>query len=537
MYWNWLFYFNESGDLVAGWRIVWADWALHLSQVNAFAHQPFVYVLNHNPIYADHPIAYPFVTNWVSSLLVFLGFNVVSAFVLPSIVFSVFLLLALYLFGTVVTRNAPATLLGICLFFLSGGLEFYYYFSDVAKDFSLQTLLFPPEHYTFLEREGFYWKSVILASLIPQRALLLGMPWMLFALTYLFSQYRKGFVQTPIRSLFVVGMATGLLAIVHPHSLLVLFIISCCLFLTDLQHIRHWLSFAVGVVSTALPWLPFLVGGNPTFSWDFVSGWYANEAFANVNVFWFWLKNWGVFFPLALFALGVLLSSTAGNMGLLLSDQRKERWLFGAFVLLFLLANLIKFQPNLWDNTKILLWSYLGLSFLVAQLLVGWFQRGLTGKVMSGVLVALMTISGGVDLVKSLHITKESHVMLSRDQMELARQLREISQPTDILLTPDAHLHFATTFSGRGVLMGYRGWLWTHNIDYGERERDIRHIYQGTEDAQDLMEKHRVGFVVVDDQAIRDYGAKRSFFEDHFEKVLSSQWGDIYRIHQVPPAA
>ena len=87
IYWQALFFFNDAGDLVAGWRIIWADWAMHLSQVHAFAYQPFFHVLNNSPIYAGNIIAYPFLTNLISGLMLKSGFSLITAFVVPSIVF------------------------------------------------------------------------------------------------------------------------------------------------------------------------------------------------------------------------------------------------------------------------------------------------------------------------------------------------------------------------------------------------------------------------------------------------------------------
>lgn len=534
IYWPFLFFVSDSGDLTAGWRIVWADWAFHLSQAHAFAYQPFLHVLNNNPIYAGMPIAYPFATNLISGLLMKSGIGVTAAFVAPSIVYSLLLLLALYVFGKLITNNSAAAVLGIYLFLLSGGIEFYYYLQDVIKEPTLSTILYPPHHYSFLEEKGFYWKSVVLSSLIPQRSMLLGMPWMLFSLSFLLVHYRSGFSKVGHAALFAVGLFTGLLMIVHTHSLMVLSIICACLLAMDLKHYRHWLSFALGVAITAIPWLPFLVGKNTTGFFGFVPGWYAHESQLNEPSIVFWLRNWGVFFPMACLALFMAFNKEGRWLSPDKERLGKERYLFAIFLLLFILANLFRFQPHLWDNTKILVWSCMGLSFLVARLVVVLSTRSGLMKGVGAALVALMCFSGLIDLVKSLHVNRESHVMIPADHIEMGRKLRDLSDSDDIVMTSNNHLNFASTVTGRSVLKGYDGWLWSYNIDYRDREADIKKIYQGDPSFKVLLQKYGVDFVVVDSPAEKEYGADRSFFDNHFERVLSAGATTVYRLAPAP---
>ncbi len=50
--------------------------------------------------------------------------------------------------------------------------------------------------------------------------------------------------------------------------------------------------------------------------------------------------------------------------------------------------------------------------------------------------------------------------------------------------------------------MGYAGHVWSHGLNPGPREADIRRIYGGTADASRLLAQHRIDFVV--DQAARE---------------------------------
>lgn len=45
--------------------------------------------------------------------------------------------------------------------------------------------------------------------------------------------------------------------------------------------------------------------------------------------------------------------------------------------------------------------------------------------------------------------------------------------------------------------MGYAGHLWTHGLDYAPRERDVRRIYAGGAEAEALLSRYGVDYVVV----------------------------------------
>ena len=150
-------------------------------------------------------------------------------------------------------------------------------------------------------------------------------------------------------------------------------------------------------------------------------------------------------------------------------------------------------------------------------------------KGVSVVLVVLMCFSGLIDIVKSLHVTRESHIMVSADHIEVGRKLRDLSEPDDIIMSSNNHLNFASTVTGRGVLKGYDGWLWSYNINYRDREADMKKIYQGDPSFKLILQKYSVDFVVVDRIAEKEYGADRSFFDNHFENVLSAGTTTVYR--------
>ena len=64
-----------------------------------------------------------------------------------------------------------------------------------------------------------------------------------------------------------------------------------------------------------------------------------------------------------------------------------------------------------------------------------------------------------------------------------------------------APIHNTPIFlTGRRSIMGYPGHIWTHGLDFGPREAEIKRIYAGAPDAAALLGKYSVDHVVVSPQ-------------------------------------
>ena len=516
-FWPKMLYFNTEGDLTAGWRNIWGDWALHITQANAFHYQPILHTLSNHPVYAGATLSYPFVVNLLSGFLLRLGLSIPSTFIIPSIIFSLVLLIGLFLLGKRLIENSTQVLLAITIFFTSGGLGFFYYFFDLQNKFSFERLLYPPHEYTHMKDIGYYWTTTLLAHLVPQRAFLLGMTVGVLLLATLYQRFKNNFSKISLKQMLTLGLATGLLSYIHSHTLIVFFIISAWLLLFDLKHYKHWLTFALGTALTALPFFILFPGPALTDYISFLPGWLSHKKELDIPFWWFWIKNWGLLLPLFIFSM------------LKLDYPKKLQQFISAFVILFFLGNLFIFQPSSWDNAKLFLWIYLIFAFPVAELLSKIWQKHWIGKLAASLLFLILIASGSLDLIRVLNTSKESFVMISKQEIELADFLRTHSSYFDIVLTSDNHLHWVPVMSGRQIVMGYRGWLWSHGFDYKQKEEDIREIFQGGPRVHELLEKYQISFVVTDDKTRTDFNSNDAFFSKNFELFMTSPKYNVYR--------
>ena len=93
-----------------------------------------------------------------------------------------------------------------------------------------------------------------------------------------------------------------------------------------------------------------------------------------------------------------------------------------------------------------------------------------------------------------------------------------------------APVHNTPVFlTGRRSLMGYPGHIWTHGLDSGPREAEIKRIYAGAPDAESLLTKYGVDYVVVDPQEHSLMKVNADFFSRYPEVVNAGEY-HLYKI-------
>ncbi len=487
--WQWsnmLLY--ENGSLYARHPWIWADWALHTALASAFTYKPIDLWFSSYPHYAGAPLTYPFATNLISGLLMRVGLDMTVAFTVPSLIFSAWMLVMLPRLYALFFRSQKTISIVCTIFLCSGGLGFFYAIGDRGLFHTLQ------ESTAILTANSAYGlevNNVTTSMLFPQRAFLLGFPvglGILILLTRQFLQKENRVLSKKI--LLLAGVVAGLLPIVHMHTFFVVVLFSCWAFLFSYKNIAAWLLYGIPAVSVSvLVYALYLSKGIDAGTFfSYHPGWMVQTGLIDWIVF--WVKNWGIFLPLS------LLGSTLAYRG-----KKKDLFYFSLFFwILFFLANLVQFQPQLWDNTKLFAWVYVGLATSCAyaiQTVYRALHHRLFAKSITVILLFTLCISGGLDIVHNLDWQKKTFQMLSKDQIELGRYVRDHTPPESVILTADSVQNPVPMISGRSVLLGYAGWMFNFGLPYQQRQKDIQMMYQDPQKHQILFDRYSVDFVVV----------------------------------------
>jgi hypothetical protein len=512
LFWAGALYYTADG-LWVGHINIWGDWPQHLSDVASFA-----YSANFPPMHprlVNHHYDYHYLAALTAATWVKLGLDPAHALTLHSFIFSVLVTLGLYAFARRLTRDSGAAALTLILFLLGGGLGWLLTIADLnGSPNPLSTLLQQPWNNSRQSQANFRWENMYFAFIMPQRGYLYGLPLGLLCLTLLYLAVEHH----PPRLFLLAGIVAGLLPLAHLSTLLPFALIMPCLFL--LFPSRWWLLFFGLWVLLAVPQLYFQQGGErgATAALRLQVGWIAPPE----SWLWFWLKNLGAFVPLLLLAL------TQPD----LLPARSRRFLWG-FMPVFVIANLVVFQPWDWDNHKVLVYWFLAVSILVAALLAQAWRDQRTVLVRGLLLITLltMTLSGLLINLNQL-LGRDRYQLANTEEIDLAAAIRAQTPERAVFAVGLQNNHPVPMLTGRSVVMSYPGWLWTHGIDVTDRERDLREIYALSEQTPALLERYGVDYVVIGPNERNELAANVAAFQERYPNVISTS---NYAVYDVRP--
>ena len=468
-------------------------------------------------MYPGHRLSYPFLTDSLSTTFVLMGMSLQAATIVPAVLMFFLTCVGVTSLGRELSAGKRALLVGALFFFLNGGLGFLYDF-DQAAGMDAETGL--PKLYDRLETimTGFYqtpanrpddnlrWSNLIADLFVPQRTFLGGYSMVIPCFYLLFTVLRPGGNDDcDLRGLLLLGVWAGLMPLVHTHSFLALGLCSAGLMFHDLiagprrgYWILRYLIYAGIALHIAAPQLfaftfhQALSGeGRPGQNFlQFQFNWVNNPNGEGMRDFylWFWLKNAGLPFALVLFAL-------------MDRDPGHRRILAGAGAI-WLIAELIRFQPNEYDNNKLFYLAWLLCCFVAADTLWSLFDRlrGLPWRWPA--LVGFLSLSF---LTASLSLTREwisgmpGYQAFSAGQVAAADFIAENTDEDAVFLTASqTHLNPVDSVAGRTIVCGPDLWLWWHGFDTSEAQSDIRRFYADPAGSTDVPAKYGVDYVYYD---------------------------------------
>ncbi len=483
----------QDGGLYTG-QSGYGDMALHLGIVQSlWANGQFP------PEYSIFPgarLGYPFLGDALSASMRVMGMPLRYAYMLPGMAALLFVFFGFYVLAKTLLKSRSGAALACALFFVGGGFGFAYFMDNLRADPWNLTRIFT----------GFYemptndldynlrWTNVVVDMLVPQRTLLVGWALLLPCLYMLVRSALQG-----VRKLFLpLGVLAGALPLVHTHSFLALGVLSAVLLVWALLRdgrasavLRAWLPYALPALLLALPQLIFFTF-RQSDSESFVRlglNW-CNETDAYI---WFYLKNLGL--------IGLLVP-----VGVMCARPGLRRLLAGALVL-WVICEVVLFQPNPYDNNKLMLIAYMVACIAVAGGMQRLFEqlRGVPGRrYIAAVTLFFCTLSGLLTFGRG--VWSNEYELFSQKHVQAAEEILRHTPGDAIFLTAQEHNNAVAALAGRRVVCGTSIYLFFHGLHIERRLADVAAMYRSPKDAQELYRAYQVDYVYVSDYELADIG-------------------------------
>lgn len=491
-----------------------------------------------NPSWAGAKFTYPFIADFLTACFVKLGADLQNAMFVQNVAWAFSLLVILESFVVKLTNSKLAGRIAPAILFLSGGLGFLWFGSDLAAsgkgfyDF-LNSL---PRDYTI--NDSFRWGNSMVVLFMTQRSLLLGMPLTVLVLAYLWKVFDRGEVEPienrrwavsgiPVTAVLI-GLLAGTLPMIHLHSLAVLFVVTAFLFAMSPTKWKDWIGFGIGVAVIAIPELVWLMSGSATESAKFF-GWHFGWDSRGDNLLWFWIRNTGLVIPLIIAGIWVYLKKADPDPKQDDETPRNNRLFlfFLPFAFIFIVANAVKLAPWEWDNIKLLIYWFVGsLPFVALGIAWAW-QQGKVLRIAAALSFAILIFAGSLDVWRTIS-GQIKYDVFDADAVRMADLIKLKTEPRSLFLNAPTY-NSAVVLSGRQSLMRYSGHLSSHGIDYGPREADVRQIYQGGGVTDILLKKYNIEYVLISPEERNSLKANEEYFKKY---PVIAEVGQ-YRVYKV----
>lgn len=468
----------------------------------------------------EHRFGYPFLCESVSSVFRVLGADLRTAYLLPVVPAFVSAFGMFWQLARRVLQSVAKACLAFYLFFMGSGFGFVYFLGSAADFAGIFTGFYTtPTNYT---AENIIWVNPIVDLMIPQRATLFGWSILLPALYLLWRFCYEG----QARLWLPLALLVLPLPLLHTHSALALVLLCLVSGFYTLIHRPHtrqvllpWLGLAL---VCGIAWLGQML---PTVLAQSLDGqnmlrlhfnWVNNPGDGTLkdNYFWFYIKNIGVVYLLLIPAW--------------LHAERRQRWLYGSGLLIWALAEVVVFQPNTYDNNKLLyVWHMLG-CLLVAQLLadVAARLRARPVRVLALGTVCFLAMFGSVLTVAREALSDYQH--WSADEIALAEYVARNAESDALFLTSDRHTNPVFSLAGRRILCGSGSYVYYHGMDYGDEYAAMRLLYEAPDAS--ILELWGVDYVVFDASVTSEFAADESWYAARYPVWYENGSCRVYQI-------
>ena len=528
---------DNAGSLTA-FLTVWGDYPFHTSLITSFVYKDAFTFPVDNPEFLHEKTQYPILMDFFSAVLMKSGLDLRSSIIIPNIVFQLSFFVLFYFLAFKLTGLKKVGIGATLIFILSG---------------------FPAG----LQSMGIHFLNPIYAVIMPQRSAIIGMAISFAVYLLLFDALcadKEKWEKTSAsgargryKELLLAGMLISLLPYIHAHSFIATGFVAVCLVSLSVIKDRDWKILAILLLPLLLLSLPqvlwirtgvseeffvFFPGWADTnsemimgFDWSSFTASLSSLAKTTVLIETFWALNAGAL--IILFSVGFF------------KARNETRIFYLPFLLLFVIANVVKFQPWYFDNYKLFI-HWLALTAIMASLALWWLYdvRNRFAQSLAAVSIALLLIACTIfGVITHLSMIQNMQVEWSGAEIQMAEWVREPEHtaPDSIFLTGSAHNHPISSLAGRQRVMGYEGWLWSHGINWtsiSERKNDEIAMYQGK---YTLMRVYGVDYVCIgpyERAFARDnhFSINYAAFEDgsRFNLIYDTiVAGERWRIYQV----
>ena len=371
-----------------------------------------------------------------------------------------------------------------------------------------------------------YWFHPVCHILLPQRSALFAYPLVILVSSLIFQAVNDTsyIPDAQKKNIFLIcGFITGLLPLIHAHSLLCLAMIFIPYALMhpirsfsinkETGLFANWLRFGIPILVESILQMPVyldrlgtdtgekgnsFITYNPIIShspWKMYNGGGYYDTFMN---FWaLWLRGIGLFLPLAIIGAFFL--------------NKKQLKLYISFWIIFVISNFIQFQPWDKDNTKLfLIWVFVAAAVVSMVIVKIWNAPSFTSKLLAIVIVFSLVLTGSIMLYRESTLWWQ---FMDPEDQRFGEWVAANTDGNDIFIVNDSHIHPVTNLAGKTAMINMAGWVQSHGYpNMWGRYSDLKKMLSRPGFNTQLYQQYNISYIAKDWRLAKDNGADIDFF-------------------------
>ena len=473
----------------------YGDMPFHMNIISSFSHginnkRHSLYDVK-SLFYINTSLAYPFITNFHTASLMATGRATLRmALFLPTALFSLTLITSMYSLFYTFSRDHLACFFSIILFFNLGGLCWINLFDTNRGHMDFE--------HDWGKNQQEYWFHPIFHILVPQRASLFSMPLCYWSLYFII----LGIKTLNLRFMILAGLYVGFMPLVQIHSYVGIaqwaIIYAAITFPWKskekwMNYIILWAAFAVSANIMAFPQLKPYMGRLESNKKEFVQFnpiWSANiNKQGLLTPIICWWRGLGVFAAISLFF---------GFFSLNVSQIIN----YVPSYIVFILTNLIRYQPWEMDNTKVFYAAWIPLALPVAGIFFSHIFKNRGTVPIASVLLFASCFSA---LIHSIDCLSSYVTIYSNEDHYFGKWLSENIPVNALTVSADHHNHPISNLAGRMMFHGYGGWVASHGLEWYYHDQERKELCNDPDNYD--FEKYNITYVIqVNNDNFRGFG-------------------------------
>lgn len=439
----------------------YGDLPFHLNIISGFVtgcnHQRDSFFKINTVFYSGEKLAYPYMTNFFTAVLIGTGSATMrGAFFVPSFLMSLSLIVGMYYLGILFHKDHLACLVAMFTFLNLGGFGFirlldptYVGEGDLIHNWGNDVYE--------------YWFHPIMHVLVPQRASLWSMPLCYWCLIVLI----KGIKIMKWQYFLLASLYVATTPLVQVHSYVGLaqwaIVFAALNFPWKdkskwMSHVYLWAIFGIVANVLAFPQFTPFMKRLSTKQSDKGSGFLLIDPIWNSSGR---PKHWTT--PIKLWWRGLGVFAFISLVGGWCVMNNRQLILYIPSFVVFLITNIIRYQPWEMDNSKVFYASWIPLGMHVYGLFIAKLLRKSHWRFFAITFIVVACFSSCRFFFIAM---KGSNPIFEDDSVEFGHWAAENTPVDSIWLTSQWHGNPVLTFAGRQSYMGYGGWLLSHGLDY-----------------------------------------------------------------------